>query len=61
MPVANFSVVHECPVFPNERVAIASVDRRTGGGTNMGKKQSGLPSSTVHATFGMPAPMKSTT
>jgi hypothetical protein len=42
MPVANFSVMHKSPVFPNKRVAIASIDRSSCCGANMGEKQTGL-------------------
>jgi hypothetical protein len=38
VPIANFAVVHEGPVLPNKRMAIASVDRSACGGSDMRKK-----------------------
>jgi hypothetical protein len=42
LPIADLAVVHESPVLPSKRVAVAAVHRRTSGGTDMGKKQLGL-------------------
>ena len=42
LPVAHFAVVHEGPVFPDERVAIGSGDGRARGGPHMREKQLGL-------------------
>jgi hypothetical protein len=39
MPIAHFSVVHECPVFPSKRMAVASVNRSSGGCSYVGKKE----------------------
>jgi hypothetical protein len=42
LPIADLAVVHESPVLPSKRVAVAAVHRRTSGGADMGKKQLGL-------------------
>jgi hypothetical protein len=39
MPIANLAVVHEGPVLPNKRMAIASVDRSASGSAYMSEKQ----------------------